>query len=56
MTLWEVNDFITREFMTAFYKGITSGIDIHDAYRAAVTQIQEKYSEAAYWAAFVILD
>ena len=56
MTLWEVNDFITREFMTAFYKGITSGIDIHDAYRAAVTQIREKYSEAAYWAAFVILD
>ncbi len=59
LSLWEVNDVVGTEFMTAFYKYL-SDKDNHWNKRAAFEQakndIRVKYKSPYYWACFVMLD
>ena len=55
MSMWQVDDFATKELMSGFYKRISEGKPRSAALRE--TQIQlltnPKYSHPFYWAAFV---
>jgi len=54
VTLWEIQDEVTVEFMTEFYRSWLSGVDIQSAFKSAQDKMRKKY-EANYWAAFVLI-
>jgi CHAT domain-containing protein len=56
MSLWEVDDKATFEFMAAFYRSLTKGRSKHDAFCNAQRQLKKNYDDPYYWAAFIMLD
>ncbi len=56
MSLWQVDDKATSEYMTFFYEKLINGYSTHDAYISTVLMMKEKYQNANYWASFVLLD
>jgi CHAT domain-containing protein len=57
MSLWQISDSVTKEFMVAFYKHLVSSQwDRHEAFRLAQEEIKHQYPEPYYWAGFVIVD
>ena len=59
MSLWNVNDKVTSEFMVAFYERLTDKVNVWNkrkAFEEAKEIIRKKYSDPYYWAAFVMLD
>lgn len=57
MTLWNVSDVVTNEFMTTFYDNLaTNGWHKRTAFEKAKQTIRVKYPEPFYWAAFVMVD
>ncbi|MEO6166218.1 MAG: CHAT domain-containing protein [Chitinophagales bacterium] len=56
MSLWNVPDQATTEFMTAFYKNLFDHQSINDAYYQAQTALKNKYWNDPYkWAAWVLV-
>jgi CHAT domain-containing protein/lipopolysaccharide biosynthesis regulator YciM len=55
MSLWQVPDKETSEFMTLFYKELLKTSDIHKSFNRAQTSMREKY-DPYYWAAFVLVN
>lgn len=55
MSLWQVPDLETKEFMETFYKYALQGKTIHDAFRATQIDMNKKY-QPYQWAAFVLVD
>jgi tetratricopeptide (TPR) repeat protein len=55
VTLWEIRDEVTVEFMNTFYEQWLKGKEIHDAFKLAQVEMRKKY-EANFWAAFVLVD
>lgn len=56
VSLWNINDKSTAQFMTYFYKYLTRGDSKVQALRLAkIKMIQSKYSHPYYWAAFVLI-
>ncbi len=55
MSLWQVDDFATKELMTGFYKGIADGKARSTALRETQLKLLStpKYAHPFYWAAFV---
>ena len=56
MTLWKVNDLVTKEFMCEFYGQIKDGLEYHEAFRIAQQKLRLKYQDPLLWAPFVIID
>ena len=56
MTLWKVNDLVTKEFMGEFYGQIKEGLEYHEAFRIAQKRLRLKYQDPLLWAPFVIID
>lgn len=57
MTLWDVSDFATKEFMTAFFTEFAkNGWKKRNAFDKARRVVREKFPEPYYWAGFVMLD
>ena len=59
MSLWEVNDLQTYEFMTAFYKEWLSGKTIPAAFQATQNQIRKKHLKPfnpSAWAGFILIE
>jgi CHAT domain-containing protein/tetratricopeptide (TPR) repeat protein len=58
MSLWQVPDFQTQVFMTAFYKHWLEGkMTVPEAFRATQAELRAKYSgEAFKWAGFVLVE
>lgn len=56
VSLWNVNDEVTKEFMIAFYDNLFKFQDKYMAYKTAQLQIKEKYNDPYYWASFVLID
>ena len=56
MSLWNINDFVTSDFMSKFYEFWLSGDTKHDAFKKAQYYLIEKYENPYYWAAFIMLD
>lgn len=56
MSLWQIDDKATSEYMTFFYEKLVNGYSVHDAYSSTVLMMKEKYQDANYYASFVLLD
>jgi CHAT domain-containing protein len=57
MSLWQVPDFQTQVFMTAFYKHWLEGkMTIPEAFRTTQSELKAKYGEAFKWAGFVLVE
>jgi CHAT domain-containing protein/tetratricopeptide (TPR) repeat protein len=52
LTLWDVQDRSTLEFMTSFYRHLTAGANKSTALQKAVHAIRERYPHPYYWAPF----
>jgi CHAT domain-containing protein/tetratricopeptide (TPR) repeat protein len=55
LTLWEVPDQSTAEFMKAFYDRVLATPNRAAALREAVLAIREQYPHPIYWAPFVLM-
>ena len=56
MSLWDVPDLETAEFMTLFYKNLFSGLAIEKAFRNTQLSMRNKYADAPYkWAAWILI-
>lgn len=59
MSLWNVDDKVTSEFMVAFYERLADKANVWNkrkAFEEAKDIIRKKHSDPYYWAAFVMLD
>jgi len=57
MSLWQVPDFQTQVFMSAFYKHWLEGkMAVPEAFRATQSELKAKYGEAFKWAGFVLVE
>ena len=55
VTLWDVNDQSTAEFMEVFYKALVSGRNKAQSVQAATAEIRRRYRHPYYWAPFVVV-
>lgn len=59
MSLWEISNNVSQEFMTTFYERLMAqpnGWDKLKAFRETKAIIRSRHPEPYYWAAFVMLD
>ena len=57
MSLWNVSDVVTKEFMIKFYENLAhNNWSKRKAFNEAKSYIRSKYEDPYYWAGFVILD
>jgi CHAT domain-containing protein len=52
-SLWKVDDKVTRDLMTSYYRNLKAGQGRVEALRAAAIAIRKKHPEPRYWAPFI---
>ncbi len=55
VTLWEVNDTSTHDFMRSFYREVSRGAALADALRKAMLENRQLYPHPYYWAPFLLI-
>ncbi|MGA9981328.1 MAG: CHAT domain-containing protein [Candidatus Sulfotelmatobacter sp.] len=55
LSLWDVHDTSTAEFMTAFYRRLGTGESKAEALRAAMLQLRTSYPHCYQWAPFILV-
>jgi len=55
LSLWDIHDRSTLEFMTSFYSHLNSGADKAVAVQKAAQNVRERYPHPYYWAAFSLV-
>ncbi|MFZ1114043.1 MAG: CHAT domain-containing tetratricopeptide repeat protein [Candidatus Acidiferrales bacterium] len=55
LTLWNVHDRSTAEFMGCFYERFQGGADKAVALRGAMQDLRERYPHPYYWAPFILI-
>jgi tetratricopeptide (TPR) repeat protein len=55
VSLWEVHDQSTAEFMRDFYQGYRTSANKANALRSAVLKLKQKHRHPYYWAAFALV-
>lgn len=55
MTLWNVDDTVTKEFMIDFYERLIQEKDVQIAFRQAQLHLKSKYPDVFYWGAFKLV-
>jgi len=55
LTLWDVNDSSTAEFMKSFYASALEHQDPALALQNAIQQLRKQYPHPYYWAPFVLV-
>ena len=55
LTLWDVNDQSTADFMKGFYAQLATKQDKSDALRQAVQELRQSYPDVYHWAPFVLI-
>ncbi len=55
VSLWDVHDRSTADFMTAFYGEVQQGRNKAEALRTAMLQLREQYPHPYYWAPFILV-
>jgi tetratricopeptide (TPR) repeat protein len=55
VSLWEVHDQSTAEFMRDFYEGYRGAANKANALRNAMLKLKQKHSHPYYWAAFALV-
>jgi CHAT domain-containing protein len=56
VSLWKVDDEVTKKFMTCFYKNYLSGLSVNEALVNTKITMQKIYSNPYYWAAFILIE
>lgn len=57
MSLWQIPDFQTQEFMTAFYFNyLKEKMSIPEAFNLARLELRKRYPEPFLWAGFVLIE
>lgn len=54
LTMWEVNDRSTAEYMCRFYSRLQSGAGIAEALREAMLETRDRYAHPYFWAPFAV--
>jgi CHAT domain-containing protein len=54
LTLWDVHDRSTSEFMTRFYRRLVDGEDKAFALQGAMLELRQQYPHPYYWAPFTL--
>ncbi|HEV2205124.1 MAG TPA: CHAT domain-containing protein, partial [Candidatus Acidoferrales bacterium] len=55
LTLWDVQDRSTSDFMSAFYRHLASRTDISVALQNSMAELREKHPHPYHWAPFVLI-
>jgi CHAT domain-containing protein len=55
LSLWDVHDASTKEFMVAFYRGWRRGLSKSMALKVAMRELRESYPHPYYWAPFLLI-
>ena len=55
VSLWEVHDQSTAEFMRDFYENYKSSANKANALRTAVLTLKQRHAHPYYWAAFALV-
>jgi CHAT domain-containing protein len=55
VSLWNIDDVVTQEFMSLFYSKWLNGASKLDAFYEAQLTIKKKYAKPFYWASFVLI-
>ena len=55
LSLWDVDDRSTSEFMKAFYDALNQRVRKGDAVRSAMIEMRKKYEHPYYWAPFKLI-
>lgn len=55
LSLWDVHDSCTKEFMVAFYTHFEAGLSKPLALQAAMLELRERYPHPYYWAPFLLI-
>jgi len=55
LTLWDVNDSSTAEFMKAFYSRCFNHMDAASALQGAMRELRERHPHPYYWAPFALV-
>ena len=55
MSLWKVDDAVTRELMTSFYRNWLGGKNKRTALLAAQQQVRQQHPDPYYWGAFILV-
>ncbi len=56
LSLWNVDDNVTKEFMISFYEFLLQTNNKYIAYYNAQNEIRKQYPDPYYWASFIMLD
>jgi CHAT domain-containing protein len=54
LSLWNVDDLATRDFVEAFYKSLFQSKDVRASFLKAQDAVRQKYKLPRYWAAFYL--
>jgi CHAT domain-containing protein len=55
LTLWDVNDRSTADFMTSFYTALQAGEPKAQAFRRATLQTRDRFPHPYFWAPFILV-
>ena len=55
VTLLDVDDACTKEFMSSFYREVGSGASLGSAVQGAMREIRERYPHPYFWAPFLLI-
>jgi CHAT domain-containing protein len=55
LTLWDVNDRSTRDFMTSFYRRLQEGVNKPSALQGAMQELRSSYPHPYHWAPFTLI-
>jgi CHAT domain-containing protein len=55
MTLWSVDDIVTKEFMTDFYGKLLAEKNVALAFQHALLKLKQKHADPYYWAPFKLI-
>jgi CHAT domain-containing protein len=55
LSLWDVHDRTTKEFMIAFYSRLRQGLAKPVAMQRAMTELRERHPHPYYWAPFLLI-
>ena len=55
VTLWDIDDASTQEFMRRFYSEVSTGIPLGTAVQEAMWEIRAQYPHPYYWAPFLLV-
>lgn len=55
LTLWNVHDRSTADFMTSFYRCLQEGGEKAGALQGAMQELREQYPHPYYWAPFALI-